>query len=133
MVTDEVGRLVDYGQRTYRPPAALARHVIARDRTCRGPGCTRPAQKSDLHHVTSFSRGGSTSAANLTALCERHHYAIHNARWRITREHDGTLTWTAPTGHTYPVPPEAYPIDTTRAIQREDPNDQPEPTPAPPF
>jgi hypothetical protein len=135
LVTDPTGRLIDYGQRTYRPPAALARHVIARDRTCRAAGCTRPAEKSDLHHVVPFSRGGSTSAANLIALCERHHYAIHDGGWKITRDDtDGTLTWTSPTGHTYRVPPEAYPIDTTRvAVPSEDQNDHAEPTPPPPF
>src|SRR5581483_2137124 len=39
LVTDEVGQLVDYGRTVYRPPQDLTDHVIARDRTCRGPGC----------------------------------------------------------------------------------------------
>jgi len=33
LVTDERGRLLDYGRSTYRPPTDLAEHVIARDRT----------------------------------------------------------------------------------------------------
>src|SRR5439155_17358582 len=40
ILTDPTTRQVlDYGRRTYRPPANLADHVIARDRTCVFPGC----------------------------------------------------------------------------------------------
>ncbi|HEU5007990.1 MAG TPA: DUF222 domain-containing protein [Jatrophihabitantaceae bacterium] len=69
LVTDELGHLVDYGRSTYEPPADLAQFVIARDRTCRAPGCERPAAKSDLHHVQWWSRGGETNAANLVPTC----------------------------------------------------------------
>ena len=112
---------MDYGRRTYKPPTDLARYVIARDRTCRGPGCERPAAQSDLHHVTPWSAGGQTNAENLTPTCERHHYAIHDAGWQVTRSTDGTTQWTAPTGHTYPVPPATYPVDTTRKIKNDTP------------
>jgi hypothetical protein len=37
LVTDELGKLIDYGRSTYRPPKDLADYVIARDRTCRFP------------------------------------------------------------------------------------------------
>jgi hypothetical protein len=46
LVTDELGHLVDYGRTTYEPPTDLAQFVIARDRTCRAPGCERPAATS---------------------------------------------------------------------------------------
>ncbi|MDT4909717.1 MAG: hypothetical protein QOI69_2958, partial [Pseudonocardiales bacterium] len=39
LVTDPMGKLIDYGRTTYRPPKDLADHVIARDRTCRFPHC----------------------------------------------------------------------------------------------
>src|SRR5215475_7245761 len=39
LVTDDTGQLLAYGRTTYRPPANLADHVIARDRTCTFPGC----------------------------------------------------------------------------------------------
>jgi hypothetical protein len=113
LVTDEMGRLVDYGRSTYRPPADLARYVIARDRTCRAPGCNQPAAKSDLHHIVPWSRGGETNAEGLASVCQHNHYAIHDAGWQIRRSEGGTIEWTSPTGHVYRVPPATYPIDTT--------------------
>jgi hypothetical protein len=123
LVTDDTGRLVDYGRNTYRPPAGLARHVIARDRTCRAPGCNRPATGTDLHHIHPWSHGGTTNAENLTALCERHHYAIHDAGWRVTRHEDGSLDWTSPAGRHYRVPPATYPIDHTTTKIKMDTGD----------
>jgi hypothetical protein len=122
LVTDELGHLVDYGRTTYEPPADLAQFVIARDRTCRAPGCERPAARSDLHHVQWWSRGGETNAANLIAACERNHYAVHEGSWQVTREPAGTVVWTSPTtGHVYRVPPAAYPTDRTMKIKKDTP------------
>jgi hypothetical protein len=128
VVTDELGHLVDHGRTTYQPPADLAQFVIARDRTCRAPGCERPAAQSDLHHVQWWSRGGHTNAANLVPACERIHYGIHRGGWTLTREQDGTTIWTSPTGHVYRVPPASYPIDETAKIKKDateaEPTDQ---------
>ena len=49
---------------TYRPSAALARLVRAREPHCRMPGCRTPAQRCDLDHAVPWPRGA-TSAANL--------------------------------------------------------------------
>ncbi|HEU5006246.1 MAG TPA: DUF222 domain-containing protein [Jatrophihabitantaceae bacterium] len=119
LVTDELGHLIDYGRTTYEPPTDLAQFVIARDRTCRAPGCERPAAKSDLHHVHWWSRGGHTNAANIVSACERIHYGVHDGDWQVTREADGTTVWTSPTGHTYTVPPAAYPVDNTMKIKND--------------
>ena len=48
LITDETGRLLDYGRSTYRPPKDLTDHVIARDRTCRFPNCNRQACRCEL-------------------------------------------------------------------------------------
>jgi hypothetical protein len=42
------------------PRAELDRHVRARDRRCRFPGCTRPAITADLDHTHDWSHGGPT-------------------------------------------------------------------------
>jgi len=93
--------------------------VIARDRTCRAPGCERPAAKSDLHHVQWWSRGGHTNATNLVPTCERMHYGIHDGQWQVTRKPDGTTIWTSATGHIYQVPPASYPLDNTMKIEKD--------------
>jgi len=52
----------------YQPTPAQHRYVKARDRTCRHPGCRRPATRTDLDHVDSYRRGGATDCTN---LCNR--------------------------------------------------------------
>src|SRR5439155_2287503 len=42
---------LDVGRRTPVVPAGLRRAVVARDRTCRFPGCDRPHHWCDAHHV----------------------------------------------------------------------------------
>ncbi|GLY70631.1 DUF222 domain-containing protein [Amycolatopsis taiwanensis] len=51
------GAVLDVGRTRYRPPAALDEFVRVRDRTCRAPGCRRPAQRSDVDHHRDFRRG----------------------------------------------------------------------------
>lgn len=98
---------LDYGRRAYRPPADLARFVIARDRVCQFPGCNQPASRCDLDHRTPWQHGGTTCPDNLTALCRRHHRAKHGP-WIMRRNPDGSITWISPTGKHYRQPPPSY-------------------------
>ncbi|SHG95172.1 protein of unknown function [Geodermatophilus nigrescens] len=90
----------------YRPGAALDRHVRARDRRCRFPGCRRPVpRKGELDHATPWP-AGPTSAANLTGFCTGHHRGKHQAPgWTHTLQPDGTLTVTTPSGLTASTEP----------------------------
>jgi hypothetical protein len=111
LVTDPAGRLLDYGQRTYRPPQPLADFVIARDRRCRFPGCNRSARRCHIDHQTPFGRpGGDTAAGNCQALCQHHHRLKHEAGWTVRGDPAGELTWISPTGHRYRSPPGGYPV-----------------------
>ncbi|KAA2252553.1 DUF222 domain-containing protein [Solihabitans fulvus] len=106
LLTDPVdGSLLDYGRRTYRPPAALADHIVARDRTCRFPGCIRPAAGCDLDHTKKFPLGP-TAHHNLGALCRHHHRAKHKANWRIDQPGSGHFIFTSPTGRRFERAPE---------------------------
>jgi hypothetical protein len=116
LVTDEPGKLIDYGRTTYRPPKDLTDHVIARDRTCRFPHCQRQACRCDLDHEKPWERKGETSEPNLLSLCCRHHHLKHDAGWTPKRLADGSIEWTSPTGHTYVEPSATYPIDRTREL-----------------
>src|ERR1700712_3704399 len=113
------------GTPVYRPPAALREFVIARDRTCRGPGCHRPARRCDLDHEDDFAKGGETKHEKLTPKCERNHYTKQFTGWECLRQPDGTVTWTSPTGRLYDKPPDPHPIDQTRPKTR--PDDDPPP------
>ena len=103
------GAVLDVGRRAYAPPAALAEHVIARDRTCRFPGCRQPARRCDLDHTVPYPQGP-TSDGNLAALCRHHHRLKHRTGWRVEQPRPGVLHWTSPTGHHYRTDPPDDPV-----------------------
>ncbi len=128
LVTDDLGRLIDYGREKYRPPQDLIDHVTARDRTCRGPHCHRHARRCEVDHVIPFSEGGHTNAGNLGPECLREHHLKHDAGWQTQRLPDGTIRWTTPTGRNYDRPPDTFPTDRTRPKpEPDDDQDQPPP------
>lgn len=53
-------------------PDVLARALIFRDRTCRAPGCCKPADRCDMDHRSPWPEGP-TSGGNLWPLCRKHH------------------------------------------------------------
>lgn len=98
------GALLDFGRESYEPPQPLVDYLLARDRTCRFPGCRAPAYLSDLDHAQSWDTGGITSAGNLGALCRRHHRLKTHGGWKLESAPDGSCLWTSPHGKSYPVP-----------------------------
>lgn len=104
-ITDPTtGALLDFGRESYEPPQALVDFLVARDRTCRFPGCRGPARLADLDHAKSWEDGGGTSAQNLGALCRRHHRLKTHGGWKLASGTDGSCTWTSPEGKEYFVP-----------------------------
>lgn len=102
LLTDPVtGVVLDVGRTRYRPPAALADAVRARDLTCTHPGCQVPAARCDIDHIQPWSEGGTTSLDNLTALCEAHHRLKHTPGWSLTRTQEGSLEWHTPSRTRY--------------------------------
>ncbi|MGF1647661.1 MAG: DUF222 domain-containing protein [Kineosporiaceae bacterium] len=102
--TSDDGVVQGAGRSTYRPPAALAHAVKARDGTCRFPGCVREAEACDLDHTVPYP-AGPTDADNLACLCRRHHRMKHHGGWGMSQEADGVVTWTSPTGRTVVTEP----------------------------
>lgn len=84
-----------------RPTAEQRRRLIARDVTCRFPGCSTPASACDLDHNQEYARGGPTAVHNLSHLCPRHHRLRHREGWRIRQLDHGVLEFTSPAGRTY--------------------------------
>jgi hypothetical protein len=107
LLTDPDGRLVDYSQPGYRPDRVLTEFLLARDRTCRFPGCTRQARLTDIDHRLPWP-DGPTAASNCECLCEHHHRLKHTTGWTVTGNPNGTLTWRSPTGHEYQAEPHDY-------------------------
>ena len=93
----------------YTPGAALDRHVRARDRRCRFPGCRRRVPAAgELDHHRRWP-GGETAAANLAGYCTGDHRGKHQAPgWRHHLAPDDTLSVTTPTGLTAVTTPPPY-------------------------
>lgn len=83
----------------YLPPLDLRRFLQVRDATCRFPGCSRPAARSDLDHTIPYSEGGPTSSENLAALCRPHHVQKHQRGWGLEQLGEGVLQFTTPLGY----------------------------------
>jgi hypothetical protein len=83
---------------TYRPTVLMKEFDHARTGgTCTAPGCNSPIQEHD--HITPWPIG-QTKAANLQGLCAWHHRRKHDNH-TVTRDADGTTTWTTPNGRVY--------------------------------
>jgi hypothetical protein len=66
-------------------PPRLRRALEARDRHCQFPGCRAHVRRCHAHHVREWKNGGRTDLDNTLLLCVRHHHAVHEGGWRITR------------------------------------------------
>ncbi|MGD8150165.1 DUF222 domain-containing protein [Ornithinimicrobium sp. Y1694] len=66
--------------------------LVARDKHCTFPGCTRLPQWCDTHHLTWWSRGGRTDTDDMVLLCETHHTHVHLHDIHA-QVHGGTIIW----------------------------------------
>ena len=76
-------QVIDVGRTTRRIRPAMRKALQVRDRTCRWPGCDRPASWTSGHHLEHWARGGPTELSNLVLLCHRHHWMVHEGGWQI--------------------------------------------------
>ncbi|TDV52016.1 HNH endonuclease signature motif containing protein [Actinophytocola oryzae] len=72
---------LDVGRRQRLVTGPLRRALIARDRGCVAPGCDRPPEWCDAHHLVHWSDGGATSIDNTALLCGYHHTLVHQGGW----------------------------------------------------
>ena len=98
------GNLLDFGREKYIPPQELVDYLLARDRTCRFPGCRRSGELADIDHARSWESGGETNPANLGLLCRRHHRMKTHGGWKLKSNADGSCTWESPVGKHFFVP-----------------------------
>ena len=101
---------LDVGRATRSWSPGQRRAVIARDGGCRGPGCDRPADWCDVHHIRWWQDEGATAVDNGILLCRRHHRLVHEDRWTLTLERDtGRAVFTDPRGKDHATLPRGAP------------------------
>ncbi|WP_028938259.1 HNH endonuclease signature motif containing protein [Pseudonocardia spinosispora] len=83
------------------PSAGLRRYTHIRDRSCRGPGCRRPARDSQYDHTIDHQFGGPTVDTNGGQLCAHDHDLKTRGHWRLEQPQPGQFIWTSPLGQTY--------------------------------
>jgi hypothetical protein len=82
------GEVLDVGRLSRLVTPALWRALVARDRHCSFPGCTRPPVMCHAHHIVHWADGGRTSLDNLVLVCGEHHRVLHHTPWRVRLNRD---------------------------------------------
>ncbi|WP_354260034.1 DUF222 domain-containing protein [Arthrobacter sp. OAP107] len=83
VVLGSQGRILDIGRASRVFPPHIRKAITARDQGCAFPGCTIPAAWCEAHHITYWSRAGTTGTGNGVLLCSHHHHLIHKEHWSI--------------------------------------------------
>jgi hypothetical protein len=99
----ETGAILSVGRKRYKVPRDLRRYLQIRDLTCRFPGCSIAAVRTDIDHTLDWQFEGETEHSNLACLCPGHHTLKGDTAWTVVQAADGSgvLTWTSPTGRSY--------------------------------
>jgi hypothetical protein len=97
------GSVLDAGRRSRSATPAIRRAVRERDGArCCFPGCD--SRRTDLHHITWWRNGGTTSQDNLLPVCTWHHTLIHAEAYIICRLAPGQYSFTNPASGTVIAP-----------------------------
>ncbi|MGG5750998.1 DUF222 domain-containing protein [Zafaria sp. Z1313] len=84
VVLGSAGQVLDAGRSERLFTEEQRKILYARDRGCTAPGCTTPASGTEAHHITWWSRGGTTDIDNGALCCPFHHHLVHDGGWQIT-------------------------------------------------
>ena len=76
------GEPTDIGRKSRLWPNAMARAIKDRDQHCQFYGCTQ-TQNLQIHHITHWADGGSTSVANGVCLYQGCHTKVHEGGYTI--------------------------------------------------
>lgn len=105
VVTRGRSAILDFGTATRLVSDSQFLALTVRDGGCRWPGCDRPPQWCDAHHIDEVARDdGPTDLDNLVLLCSTHHHLVHQRRWSLHGDAH-TLHVRTPTGDQLDAPP----------------------------
>ena len=99
-----------YEARGHDPGVKLRHLAQVRHATCTGPGCRRPAERSDFEHNVPYEAGGRTCMCNGNPKCRHDHRLKQDPRWQVEQLENGDVRWTTPSGRQYVTEPTRYPI-----------------------
>jgi hypothetical protein len=106
-ILSDCGGVLAYGRKRRLASAGLRKAVIARDRGCTFPGCSRTAAQSEVHHAIDWANGGRTDLNNLAIACGYHNTEGPKMGWRTVML-DGIPHWKPPDWHPNQQPMRNY-------------------------
>ena len=95
------GMVTDMGREHRLVNPHQRRAMNHRDGGCVFPGCDRPANWTDAHHVWHWLHNGPTDLSLLASLCRYHHGVSHRTGWNMYVTDDEWFWWQAPSGHIF--------------------------------
>jgi len=84
------------GQTSRSISGSQRKALVVRDKGCRFPGCDRPPDWTDAHHLQHWADGGKHVMDNLVLLCRRHHRKVHEEGWQLGITPDGDIAAVPP-------------------------------------
>jgi uncharacterized protein DUF222 len=108
-ISESDGSLIDYVPTIYRLSTPLHDFIDAKYVTSVGPHSTIPAARTDGEHLSPYDDiGGFTGPDNTAPMDRGWHNAKTHLGFKVSRQPDGSITWTSPLGQTYTVYPYDY-------------------------
>ena len=99
LLTDPAtGTPVDAKATSYAIPNSVRKTLVAQFVTCTFPGCTQPAEVTEVDHIDPFNhsvptQGGLTRFGNLHCLCKAHHLQKTNGNFDVRMAEPGHLEY----------------------------------------
>ena len=109
VVLNDAGGIMSHGRSKRFATPAQTKVMAARDRGCTFPGCTRPPEWCERHHVEEWVRDhGETDIDTMALLCGHHHRGFETWGWTMFMK-DG-MPWWVPPAH---LDPDQKPVQNT--------------------
>ena len=89
VVFDGEGQPIWVGRDHRHATEAQVKAIIARDRHCRGTGCTAGPERCEIHHIVPWQEGGLTDIDKMCLACPMCHHNIHDRGYIVIKTKTG--------------------------------------------
>ena len=89
VVFDGEGQPIWVGRTHRHATEAQVKAIVARDRHCRGKGCTAGPERCEIHHIKPWEQGGRTDIDKMCLACPLCHHNIHDRGYIVIKTKTG--------------------------------------------
>ena len=98
VISDSRYRQINVGRKYRTATDAQWSAIRALYSCCAWPGCDRPIDWCQAHHILFWEHDGLTDFDNLIPLCSHHHHQVHEGRWGLRLSNERVLDVYRPDG-----------------------------------